>query len=180
MTPKSLLAGIVLAAATLAPAPAHGQADEARPADVASPEAVVAAAYASIIRAPGEGFQWDRFRTLFLPGAIMVPNTEQTEGEFRTLTPEEFVTWAEGLTPELGGPSDRGFVEEEIASSVERYGDIAHVLSTYAKRFHDSEEILGRGINSFQLVHNDGRWWIVSIAWDEEAGAGPIPAEYLP
>lgn len=51
---------------------------------------------------------------------------------------------------------------------------------TYEKRFADSEQSLGRGVNSFQLVYGDGRWWIASVAWDEENGAGPLPARYLP
>jgi hypothetical protein len=40
--------------------------------------------------------------------------------------------------------------------------------------------VLGRGINSIQMVRKDGRWWITSIIWDEETGAGPVPAKYLP
>jgi hypothetical protein len=63
---------------------------------------------------------------------------------------------------------------------VEQYGDIAHVLSTHEKHIPGDPRIIGRGINSIQLVKKDGRWWISSIAWDEETGAGPVPAKYLP
>lgn len=147
--------------------------------DVTSPEAIVAAAYESIQRAPGADFQWDRFESLFLPQATLIPNTEQTGGTFRMLSPQEFVDWIDANTA-IGGPNDQGFVEESIRNIVHRYGDVAHVYSTYQKHFWDEDEILGRGINSFQLVHTDGRWWIASIVWDEESGAGPIPSEYLP
>ena len=41
-------------------------------------------------------------------------------------------------------------------------------------------QALGRGINSIQMVRKDGRWWITSIICDEETGAGPAPAKYLP
>ncbi len=34
-----------------------------------------------------------------------------------------------------GGENDRGFQEEEIARRVVRYGDVAHVLSTYQKHY---------------------------------------------
>lgn len=151
-----------------------------RPEDVESPEAIVEAAYAVIARAPGQPFDWDRFRPLFLPEARLISNTEQREGSFVVQTPEEFIAWVEGGTPPPGSDSDQGFQEEQIASQIVRYGDIAHVFSTYQKHFWGSDEILGRGINSFQLVFNDGRWWIVGIIWDEENGAGPIPSEYLP
>jgi hypothetical protein len=41
-------------------------------------------------------------------------------------------------------------------------------------------QILGRGINSIQLIRNDGHWWVTSVVWDEEGGAGPLPEKYLP
>ena len=154
-----------------------------RPEDVASPEALVEAAYASISRRPGENFDWDRMASLFLPSARLVPNTEQTGGEFRPMSPEEFRRWIDdwyAANAPIGGPDDMGFEERQVHAVVERYGDIAHVMSTYEKRFWGGEEVLGRGINSFQLVRHDGRWWIAGIVWDEEDGAGPIPAEYLP
>lgn len=145
-------------------------------ADVASPEAIVLAGYEALAREPGQPFQWDRFRSLFLPGARLVPNTEQRQGAFDVLTVDDFVAWIDPLWD----PEDQGFVEEQIAARVERYGDVAHVFSTYQKHVWGSDEILGRGINSFQLVHSDGRWWIAGVVWDEEDGAGPIPPEYLP
>lgn len=162
----------------LAPVAADAQ-RPADPADVATPEAVIEALYEVVQRAPGERFDWDRMRTLFLPDARLIPNTEQTGGEFRVLTPEEFIAWIDGVTV-VGGPNDRGFAEEQVAAKVERYGDIAHVFSTYQKHFHGDTRILGRGINSIQLVRHDGRWWVTQIAWDEENGAGPIPPEYRP
>lgn len=158
----------------LIPLPRPGAAQTARAADVASPEAVVKALYETVTRAPGERFDWDRMRTLFLPGARMIPNTEQTGGEFRVLTVDDFIAWIDGVT-RIGGPNDRGFQEAEIAARVERYGDIAHVFSTYRKQFHGDSAILGRGVNSIQLVRHQDRWWVTAIIWDEETGAGPVP-----
>lgn len=170
----------VLALAALALAgPALAQTGP-RPSDVETPESIVLAAYAAIAREPGQPFDWKRFRSLFLPDARMIPNTEQRQGAFDVLSPEEFVAWIDGVTPPLGGENDQGFQEEQISAEVVRYGDVAHVFSTYQKHFWGSDEILGRGINSFQLVHDGERWWIAGIAWDEENGAGPIPAAYLP
>ena len=55
----------------------------------------------------------------------------------------------------------QGFFEQEIARRSETFGDFAHVWSTYAGRraLADAEPFL-RGINSIQLVRQDGRWWI--------------------
>jgi hypothetical protein len=151
-----------------------------RPSDVESPEAVVLAAYEAIARQPGAPFDWDRFRSLFLPEARLIPNTEQRQGSFDVLSTEGFIEWIQAFTPPPGTANDRGFQEEQISAEIVRYGDVAHVFSTYQKHFWGSDEILGRGVNSFQLVQNGGRWWIAGIAWDEENGAGPIPTEYLP
>ena len=145
--------------------------------DVSTPEAIVQAAYEAIQRAPGEDFNWDRFRSLFLPQATLIPNTEQAGGAFVVYTPEDFIAIVDSFTV-LGGPQDKGFAEEAIHNEVHHYGDIAQVFSTYQKHFWEDDQILGRGINSFQLVYSDNRWWIVSIIWDEEMGAGPIPKAY--
>lgn len=170
LRPLALLA--LLAAGTAAAQP------DPHPADVASPEALVVAAYEAIQRAPGQPFDGERFESLFLPQARLIPNTEQTGGTFTVYTPAEFAAMVDAHTT-VGGPDDKGFAEEEIHRIVERYGDIAHVFSAYQKRFWDDDEVLGRGINSFQLVYHADRGWIAGIAWDEEHGAGPIPPPYL-
>ena len=164
------------------PVIAHAQATPtAKSEDVASPEAVVRVAYETVSRAPGKPFQWDRFRSLFLPGARLIPNTEQTRGAFTPHTVESFITWIdEGWKPVIGTPNDRGFAESGVSNTTEQFGDIAHVLSTYEKHIWGETQIRGRGINSFQMVRKDGRWWITSLIWDEETGAGRVPAKYLP
>lgn len=173
------LSPLLFLAALVVPHPSHAQTQYPLPDDVSSPQAIVDAAYATVQRAPGTNYQWDRFRSLFLPQATMIPNTEQTGGEFRVLSPEGFIAWIDGVTT-VGGPNDKGFAEEEIFNRIEQYGDIAHVFSTYVKHFWQDDQILGRGINTFQLVFHEGRWWIAGMVWDEENGAGPLPATYLP
>lgn len=151
----------------------------ADPADVATPEAIVAALYETVQRPPGEEFDKERALSLFLPTARLIPTPEQTGGSFAAYSPREFWEWADELTM-VGSPEDRGFHEEQIAARIDRYGDIAHVLSTYQARFWDDDEIVARGINSIQLLRRDGRWWVTAMVWDEEEAAGPLPEEYLP
>lgn len=150
----------------------------ADPADVASPEAVVDALYETVTRRPGEPFGMERMRTLFLPTARLIPNVEQTGGTFVTFSADEYAALVDSLTV-VGGPQDRGFQEEELARRVEVYGDVAHVFSTYRKGYFGLDELLGRGVNAIQMVRAEGRWWVTHMAWDEENGAGPLPARYL-
>ena len=151
---------------------------EAIPSDVESPRAIVLATYAAIAREPGRHLDWDRFRTLFLDGALLIPNTEQTNGVFTPLSVEGFIDWLDQFT-DPASPEDRGFIEWEVHRIEERYGDIAHVFSTYEKHWWGDETVLGRGVNSFQIVRHDGRWWITAIVWDEPTGGEPIPERYL-
>ena len=66
-----------------------------------------------------------------------------------------------------------------LAPIADRFGQIAQVFSTYEYRFAEDEPGHLKGINSFQLLHKDGRWWIVTVFWDNESEGNRIPAEYL-
>ena len=172
-----LTTAIAILAMLVVTPPAHGQ--TADPADVASPEAVIRAAYESLTRAPGEDYDWDRLRSLHLPEARLAPNPEQTGGEARVLSIEEFIDWIDGSVT-IGGPEDEGFVEEGIHTETREYGDVAQLISTYVSRTHAGDREIARGVNFLTLVRRDGRWWVLSVAWDEENAAGRIPAELLP
>ena len=73
-----------------------------------------------------------------------------------------------------------GFHERELARHVDQYGNIAQVFSTYVS-FHkkDDKDPFMRGINSFQLFNDGGRWWILSVYWQHESAEHAIPQKYL-
>lgn len=149
----------------------------AAPADVATPEAIVAALYDVISGDIGVARDWDRFRSLFHPAARLMPSGLNREGVgvVRSVTPDEYITRSEPL---LVG---EGFHEREIARRTERFGHIAHVWTIYESlhRLSDSQPF-ARGINSVQLFHDGTRWWILSVYWQGETPEAPIPAAYLP
>jgi hypothetical protein len=165
-----------LAAPAEAPAQAGSQA-AARPADVGSPDAILAATYAVISGPKGKARDWDRFRSLFLPGARLIPTSRNEAGggfSARTYTPEEYIARA---TPFF---EKEGFYERESARRMERYGNIAQAFSTYESRHESTAEPFARGINSFQLFFDGTRWWVVTIFWQAETPDTPIPKEFLP
>lgn len=164
------------AAAETAEMPPAPMAD---PADVASIDAITTAVYESISGDAGVPRDWDRFRSLFAPGARLMPVDSQHGEDGRTSTvasmsPDDFAT------PDSDAFAD-GFYEVEIGNVTETYGDIAHRFSAYASFRTDDpdEEPFNRGINSFQYLYDGERWWILTIFWQHEPDAGPIPAEYL-
>ena len=79
------------------------------------------------------------------------------------------------------GKAAPGFHERELARRVEAFGNIAHVWSTYESRYTAQDPApFSRGINSFQFVRHQGRWWVVTIFWDVECQDNPIPGQHLP
>jgi hypothetical protein len=166
---------LALILALVAPSPAEAQQVPARPADVASVEATLAAVYDAISGPAGAPRDWERFRSLFAADARLIPTTRGPEGWLaRTQTVEEWIQAADGWFRE------NAFYEEEVARVVETYGHIAHAFSTYVSRRAPGADPFARGINSIQLFSDGARWWVVTIMWDHEANAGPVPERYLP
>ncbi len=171
-----LLACAVPAAAQQPAAPAV-LAPAAAPADVSSPEAIIAALYDVISGDAGQARDWERFRSLFHPTARLMPSGADREGRgvVRSVTPDEYIARSEPFLLR------EGFHEREIARRSERFGRIMHVWSTYETLHSRTDaEPFARGINSIQLFHDGERWWILSIYWQAETDDAPIPPEYLP
>lgn len=149
----------------------------ANPADVSSVDAIMAAVYDVISGPAGQKRNWDRFRSLFVPGARLIPAVRQEDGSTRAvvLTPEDYITRSARQLEE------RGFFEREIHRVTEAYGDVVHVFSTYeSRRTLADPQPFTRGINSFQLMKDGNRWWVVTIFWFSERPDVPIPPRYLP
>ncbi|HEX8635414.1 MAG TPA: hypothetical protein VF703_14805 [Pyrinomonadaceae bacterium] len=148
----------------------------ANPADVNSLDAILAAIYDSISGAKGKPRNWDRFRSLFVPGARLIPTFKRPTGEFatRALTPEEFIASSGKFMEE------QGFFERSIANHVETFGSIAQIFSVYEGRHATADpKPFVRGINSIQLMNDGKRWWVVTIFWQAEDAANPLPRKYL-
>lgn len=174
--PLPLLALALLAAPASAQEPPSAP-PAADPADVESIDAIMTAVYDVISGDAGVARDWNRFRSLFAPGATLSPTGRSPDGAYgrNIMTPGKYAENAGAWLEE------NGFHEVEIHRVTERYGVIAHAFSTYASRRRASDpEPFARGINSFQLLHDGSRWWVVSIFWQQESSEHPIPAKYLP
>lgn len=148
----------------------------ANPADVGSIDAIIAAVYDVISGPAGKKRDWDRMRSLFMPGARLIPTGPRPGGGYgsRALLVEDYVIRGTPLFEK------EGFFERESARRTENFGQIAHVFSTYESR-HAPEDAkpFQRGINSIQLMNDGKRWWIVTIFWQGEDEKNPLPEKYL-
>jgi hypothetical protein len=151
----------------------------ANPSDVESIETIIAAAYDVISGPAGKKRDWDRERSLFYPGARLIPTAKDAGKHDVDLAPqmldiEGFIARAEQAFEKTG------FYEKEVARRIEQFGQIAHVWSTYESR-HDPGDAVPfmRGINSIQLFNDGNRWWILSIYWQHESPQHAIPEKYF-
>ncbi len=156
--------------------PSEPAAPPAKPEDVASVDAIIASLYDVISGPAGQKRDWDRMRSLFAPGARLIPMGPRQGGGYttRVMTVEDYIR--------LAGPSlERdGFFEQEIGRRTERYGNMVHAFSTYdSRRELSDEKPFMRGINSIQAMYDGTRWWIISVLWESERSDNPIPEKYL-
>ena len=147
----------------------------ANPADVASADAIVAALYDANTVLVDRKQGADRFRSLFVPGARLMPTFRPAGGKgvIGIQTVDDYVQRA------AGGPPRHGFSEREIARTSEAFGNVMQVFSTYESRRDSADSHPGRGINSIQLFNDGTRWWVVGVLWDNERPERPIPGVFL-
>jgi len=148
----------------------------AKPADVSSPEAILDAVYSVISGPQGQPRDWDRMRSLFIPDARLIPIVPAAgHADAVVLTIDGYIARASARMATMG------FYESSVHNVTEQYGNIVQVWSTYESRHAATDPTpFVRGINSFQLLKDGDRYWIVNIFWDAETPDHPIPAQYLP
>jgi hypothetical protein len=140
--------------------------------DVKSLEALVHAAYASI-SGPAGPRDWNRFRSLFLPQARFTQVGKNPDGSTFIISwnEEEFIRDAALIF------SKDPFYENGIVNLPQSYGGMTQVFSSYESKRTPDGKAFERGVNSFQLLNDGKRWWIVSIFWDSERPDNPLPAK---
>lgn len=173
---KTIPAVVVAALWMAGPAPAQQAAPlppAADPADVESVDAIVTALY-DVISGPAGERDWERFRTLFAPGALLVPAAPAADGStpLRALSVEGYV--------ERVGPyfAESPFYEVESARETARFGNVASLMSAYESRTDPAGEPFARGINAITLVTDGQRWYVVSVAWDVDRPGNEIPPDF--
>lgn len=146
-----------------------------RPEDIESPDAIIKAMY-DLISGPAGKRNWARLRSLYLPGARLIPIGRRIhkQGELQVLTIDE---WIEDLKDFF---TEKDFYEQEIVRHTDRFGNMIQAFSTYVAKNDPDGPVIARGINSVQLLHHENRWWIVTVMWDNESKDNPVPEEFLP
>lgn len=147
---------------------------QANPSDVDSVEHILGAVYDSISGSAGPR-NWERFRSLFYADARLIPSRRDKAGKLvvSPLTVEQYIERVKSYFEK------EAFFEAPVANRTEVWDHIAHVWSTYESRHARGEKPFARGINSLQLFNDGSRWYVVTIYWEGEESAHPLPEKYL-
>jgi hypothetical protein len=160
----TILAG-ALAGSAMAQAPDPGCALPSKPNGIP-------AAFDAAITGPADK-ERACMKALLIPEARMVFVSLGTDGAptYRLETLDDWIARTKA----------RGHVmleEKQLKFHIERYGNIAHLWSSYVLRSDDKQ--VARGINSIQAIKEAGSWRVASIMVQAETAIAPLPAEYLP
>jgi len=68
--------------------------------------------------------------------------------------------------------------EKQLKFHIERYGNIAHLWSSYA--LSTDGKLVARGINSIQAIKEAGGWRVTAIMVQAESATAPLPKKFLP
>ena len=160
----TILAG-VLAASALAQAPNAGCALPSEPEGI--PAALDAA-----ISGPADKDR-DCMKALLIPEARMMFVSLGADGapSYRLETLEDWIA-------RLKARGHAMLEERQLKFHIERYGNIAHLWSSYT--LHSDGKQVARGINSIQAIKEASGWRVTGIMLQAESATSPLPKTYLP
>jgi hypothetical protein len=68
------------------------------------------------------------------------------------------------------------FYESPIKLQIQKFGHLSQVAQSYKALMPDGK--VNKGVNFYQLVFTDSRWWIMSIIYDTVSPERPLPKEF--
>ncbi len=145
------------------------------PSDVSTLDGIMRAYYEVVSGPAGQVRDWNRDKSLHLPGAQVVITRTAEDGSLRI--DQMTISDYHDRQP---GPAQNAFYEVEINRLVRQHGSTVHVWSTYEYRSTPDGPAEGQGVNSIELIWDGTRYWIASWGYDGRMDAPPVPSEYLP
>lgn len=114
-------------------------------------------------------------RQVLLPDARLSPIHKAEDGTFspRLLTADDWIA-------AVAKRGSEAFYEVQVKVKSDTYGHFAHLWSAYEIRPTPDGKAEMTGINSIQAVFDGTRWRVLSVLWEPNTTAGPVPEKYLP
>ncbi|HLX94024.1 MAG TPA: hypothetical protein VKR32_20210 [Puia sp.] len=121
----------------------------------------------------GEVRNWTAFRNLFLPTCTftVVNHNDSLFKPLETFNLDEFIKAVSQDSDEVG------YTEKELGRITQRFNGIANVFQGFVGV--DAENNKQRGVNSYQLVLFNNRWYVANLVWTLETNGAKFPKELL-
>lgn len=138
-------------------------------------DSTISSLYESISFDQNNPPDYKTFKALFAENAHLISVKDTTS---YILSPDDY---EQSMTRQRNEGKILSFIEKELHRKTDQYGNILHVFSTYQTHLKTPDGTdTTRGINSIQLMKNDGDWKVTSLIWYEEDENHPLPKKYLP
>ncbi len=115
-----------------------------------------------------------RWRNLFRGDVKFSIRSKNKEGQL-VVRESSVEDYAKNIMPRIEA---QDFFETVGNLTIDKYGDIAQVFMVYETRKTADGTPFDKGINSFQLLFDQNRWWVTSLMWQAESSGVPIPMQY--
>ncbi|HEV7163803.1 MAG TPA: hypothetical protein VGO35_00240 [Gammaproteobacteria bacterium] len=165
---RTLFSATILAGALAGNAQA--QAPDAGCALPAEPEGIPAAVDAAISGSADK----DRtcMKALFIPEARLMFVSLGADG-----TPSYRLETVDDWIARVKAKGHAVLEEKQLKYHIERYGNIAHLWSSYA--LTSDGKPVARGINSIQAIKEAGGWRVTGIMLQAESATAPLPTDMV-
>lgn len=144
--------------------------DEKYGEDIKSIDAIIDAYYDVISGSHNDPWQFERDKYIHSKNAVITRLSENGESESHLLEAEYIP---------LGLSEKEDFYEKELKRKVSQFGNIAQVWSAFEIRTDPTVPSNIRGLNSIQLHHENGRWWIDSWTCEMQSNKNPLVTDFL-
>jgi hypothetical protein len=128
-------------------------------------DSIIDLSYSLLSGPAGQARDWKRFRSLYVPGARLMPVVGGANPHVRILSVDDYINRVDPIF------AFEDFYERETSREEQVIGRFAHVLSHYESLRDSKAAPFERGTNSMQLFFDDSRWWFVSIMWNTSRSA---------
>jgi hypothetical protein len=137
-----------------------------------TPKAVVDESYRLISFKRGAEPVWERFRQLFAPGAILALRVFPEDKAISLMGLEDYV-----IKQIREGMKEEGYSEKIVSRREFTFGHISEVRVVFEMQFGEGRP--HTALDIYQLVRNQGRWWIVAIISEILEPGAPVPEGFL-
>jgi hypothetical protein len=140
-----------------------------------TPESLVTEIYKTVSFKTGEPQpDWDKVRSMFLDNAVIVLRVSRDSTAILSVQGfiDDFVNFIE-----KSPAKQKGFTETIVKMKPFVFGNIAHILVLYEAIIPETMKQAQKGVDSWELVKKDGRWWIVAVTNEVPSNERPLPRE---